>query len=616
MSKAAAAHATREAESGETLPRWDTSNIYSSLTGADYQAAKQRLESQLADLEAYFVEHSIRRLSPGASAASSDDQQRATLEATLARVNAFATLLETLQAFVYAVVSTDSYDAHAAAELSKLELLGTRGQKLRVRLQGWIGSHAERLDAWLGQSSALQTHAYFLREAARRSQYLMSEELEDLAAELVLDAGTAFGKLQGNVTSQLKVPFERDGAIQTLPITVVRNMCFDPDAALRERAYRAELAGWESVRTSVAACLNGVKGTAVTLARRRGRASVLDAALDDNHIDRATLDAMMGSIGEAIPMFRRYLHAKADKLQLPRLRWWDIFAPLGSAHRKFSWSAARQMIVEKFGSFSPEMADYAQQAFERRWIDAAPRDGKRGGAFCMEVPGVEESRILANFDGSFEQVSTLAHELGHGYHNHCQRGLDQLVRGAPSTLAETASIFCETLLAEAALESAAPSEQLAILETQLCGATQVCLDITSRFQFESAVLQRRAECELSADDFCQLMLQAQAETYGEAVEPETYHRYMWLWKPHYYAHEHNFYNFPYAFGHLFALGLYAIFRREGASFVPRYNELLRATNQANAAPLAARFGIDITRPEFWRDSLRIIEQQLVRFAAL
>ena len=268
--------------------------------------------------------------------------------------------------------------------------------------------------------------------------------------------------------------------------------------------------------------------------------------------------------------------------------------------------------MEKFGTFSDDLGGYAATAFDRRWIDAEPRDGKRGGAFCMGVLGVEESRILANFDGSFDQVSTLAHELGHGYHNHCQKGLEPLRRGAPSTLAETASIFCETLVAESTLETASPAEQLTILETQLCGATQVCLDISSRFQFESAVFERRAQSELSADEFCELMPAAQADTYAEAVEPGTYHPYMWLWKPHYYSHSHNFYNFPYAFGHLFALGLFAIFHRQGASFVPRYQELLRSTGREYAAPLAARFDIDITRPEFWRESLGIIEEQVER----
>jgi pepF/M3 family oligoendopeptidase len=597
----------------DSLPRWDTTTIYSSLTGDDYRTAVEQLQTRIAEFESFVDAHGIRRT-------ATNNEPDAAVADTLAEVIELANELvrrwSTLHSFAYTFVSTDSYDTQAARELSRLEIAGTQAAKLRVRLQGWIGSLTSRLPQLLAARPDLSAHTFYLHETARQSQFLMNEELENLAADLVLDSGVALGKLQGNVTSQLRVPLERDGKPEELPITVVRNLCFDPDPLVRERAYHAELQGWDSIRTTVTACLNGVKGTALTLARRRGRSSVLSAALDDNHIDQQTLRAMLESIRDALPMFRRYLSAKAGKLGLERLRWWDLFAPLPSSHRNFTWVEATAFIVEKFNTFDDDLGRFAATAFEQRWIDAQPRDGKRGGAFCMEILGNEESRILANFDGSFEQVSTLAHELGHGYHNHCQKGLAPLVRGAPMTLAETASIFCETLIAESTLETASPAEQLAILEAQLCGATQVCLDITSRFQFESAVLERRADSELSADDFCQLMLQAQGDTYADAVEPSTYHRYMWLWKPHYYAFESNFYNFPYAFGHLFALGLFAIFRREGRAFVPRYQELLRSTGQDYAAPLAARFGIDITRPDFWRASLGIIEDQVRRFEAI
>jgi pepF/M3 family oligoendopeptidase len=601
--------------SSEKLPHWDLSNVYSGLEGEDYRRDFARFEQSITGLEQLFDAQHVGRVSTEPAGEDGEKLSR-TLATIVERVNELARLADTLSAFVYAFFSTDSYNSLAAREVSKLEVLGVRRQQLDVRLKGWIGSLAGRIDDWTARDRLLGEHAFYLRDAARRSRYLMIEELEHLAAELCVDAGSAFGKLQGTVTSQLKVPFEVEGRNEDMPITVVRNYVFDSDPALRERAYHAEQKGWESIRSTVAACLNGVKGTALTLARRRGWPSVLDWSLEENRIDRSTLDAMLGAIREAFPMFRRYLRAKATRLGQSQLRWWDLFAPVGASQRRFTWSEARQFIVEKFATFSPEMGEYARVAFDQNWIDAEPRAGKRGGAFCMSVEGVEESRILANFDGSFDQVSTLAHELGHGYHNHCQRGLPSLLRGAPSTMAETASIFCETLIAEATLAESSPAGQIAILELQLSGAAQVCLDISSRFLFESAVLERRPSSELSPDELCGLMLDAQRETYADAVDPKTYHSYMWLWKPHYYAYEHNFYNFPYAFGHLFSLGLYAIFCQQGADFVPRYNALLRSTGQDYAAPLAARFGIDITRPEFWRDSLAVIGRQAERFETL
>jgi pepF/M3 family oligoendopeptidase len=603
-----------EAELLERPTRWELSNIYSGLDGDDYASALGQLERRLVALEQQFDALGVRRLdaapSKPAKALASDVAQ------VLESVNETWRLAETLDSFVHGYVTTDSYNTLAQREASKLELLDTRRQKLAVRLTGWIGSLASRLDELTAHEPMLADHAYFLRHTAEQSRYLMSEELESLAADLVVDGGLAFGKLQGNVTSQLKVPLARDGKVEELPITVVHNLCFDRDPQVRERAYRAEIAGWHSIRTTVSACLNGVKGTALTLARRRGRKDVLEVALEDNRIDRATLDALMGAIGESFPMFRGYLRSKARKLGRDVLPWWDLFAPLGASHLTFSWTSARDFLQEKFGQFTPELGDYAARAFDERWIDGEPRDGKRGGAFCMPIVGVEESRILANFDGSYEQLSTLAHELGHGYHNHCQIGLEPLRRGAPSTLAETASIFCETLIAEATLPTASRDEQLMILEAQLSGATQVCLDISSRFRFESAVFQRRQSSELSAEELCTLMLDAQRDTYADAIDAKTYHQYMWLWKPHYYSHGHNFYNFPYAFGHLFALGLYAVYRREGESFVPRYRELLRLTGQYDAAPLAARFGIDITTRDFWRQSLAVIADQARRYDKL
>jgi pepF/M3 family oligoendopeptidase len=594
--------------------RWDLSNVFSSLSGDDYLAACQRLVAGLDEIEQIFDRHGIRRLDPRAPSVGTEWIRA--LADVIGRLNDLTRIYETLEAFIYACVSTNSYDSAAQREMSKLELVDVRRRHIHVRLQGWIGSLGHLLEPAIATNDTLARHRFYLLESVRQSRYLMTEDLEGLAAELCVDAGGAFGRLQGNVTSQLKVEFERDGRIERLPITVVRNLSFDPDPEVRRRAHEAEIAGWDSIKTTVAACLNGVKGTALTLARRRGRPSVLAAALDENRIDQPTLDALLGAIRTALPLFRRYFTAKAHKLGKKQLAWWDLFAPLGSAHTTFTWRRARDFIVEQFGTFSSELGEYAATAFDRRWIDGEPRDGKRGGAFCMAVVGVDESRILANFDGSFEQVSTLAHELGHGYHNHCQSGLEPLLRGAPSTLAETASIFCETLIAEATLAQSNHDEQVMILDAQLGNAAQVCLDISSRFLFESKVLDTRTAGELSADELCELMLAAQRETYGDAVDPATYHRFMWLWKPHYYSYEHNFYNFPYAFGHLFGLGLFAIYQREQAAFVPRYRELLRRTGQEYAAPLAAQFGIDITTLEFWRQSLSIVAGQVDRFESL
>jgi pepF/M3 family oligoendopeptidase len=363
--------------------------------------------------------------------------------------------------------------------------------------------------------------------------------------------------------------------------------------------------------------MNGVKGEVNTIDRRRGREDSVHRALDQARIDRETLEAMHSVMRQSFPMFRRYFRLKAKRLGKDRLAWWDLFAPLGKGDRRYSFDQARQFIETQFEAFSPRLAGLAQRAFDEGWIDAEPRNGKASGAFCAEVPQLEQSRVLANFDGSFDQLITLAHELGHAFHNECQTGLTMMQRHTPMTLAETASIFNESLIQEAALKEAGREEEiLAILENFLIGSSQVIVDIYSRFLFEREVFERRRQAELSADDFCDIMRRCQLETYGDGLDEAHLHTYMWAWKPHYYSPGLSFYNFPYAFGQLFGLGLYAEYERRGPAFVSDYEALLRATGFGTAADLASRFGIDLRQPSFWQGSMAVMERQIERYASI
>jgi pepF/M3 family oligoendopeptidase len=414
------------------------------------------------------------------------------------------------------------------------------------------------------------------------------------------------------------VPFAEAGEPQEMPVAALHNLvCYHPDEGVRRRAFEAELRAWETVSEPLAACLNGVKGTANTLARRRGRPDALHAALEQARLERATLDTMMSVMRESFPMFRRHFAAKARRLGKERLAWWDLQATVGGSDRCYSYDEARDFILTRFATFSGRLENLAARAFREGWIDAEPRKGKVGGAFCAEVPGLEQSRILANFDGSFDQLLALAHELGHAFHNECLAGLTMIQRKTPMTLAETASIFNETLVTEAALTTAGSrEEELTILESFLINASQIVVDIASRYLFEKEVFERRSHSELSADDFCEITSRCQRETYGEGLDEQFLDPYMWAWKPHYYSATLSFYNFPYAFGLLFGLGLYAEYQRRGPSFAADYEALLRATGGGTAEELAARHGIDLRSPDFWRASMRLIEARLERYLAL
>jgi len=597
----------------EELPRWDLTNVYPSIESEEFDKDLEKVNKLLDELDKFIEDNKVERLD-----APPEDLEAAAgvLDGILDRFNEIVRTFSTLEAFVYSFVTTDSYNRDAAKKLSELDQLSLRLNKQNTRFQAWVGSLGDAFENMLPHAPVATEHKLGLIEYIEQAKYLMDTELEDLAAELSMSGGAVMWKLQGTITSQLKMPFERDGKTEELPMTVIRNLAMDADEDIRKRGFETEIKGWESIRESVAFSLNGVKGSAVTFAKWRGRDDVLHSALDRNRIDRDTLNALLEAMKDSFPMFRKYLKSKASKLGKDKLPWWDLFAPTGTEEARYTYEEAANYIVEQFGSFTPELADFARNAFDNNWIDVGPRDGKRGGAFCMGVPGVEESRILANFDGSFEQLTTLAHELGHGFHNYCQKGLPMLRRGAPMTIAETASIFCETIVFDAALNQATPEQQLGILESQLIGATQVIVDIYSRFLFESEVVKRRENADLSADEMCEIMIDAQKQTYGDGLDEEHLHPYMWLLKPHYYYHGADFYNYPYAFGLLFGLGMFAIYQNEGDDFIPRYKDLLRSTGEGKVADLAGRFGIDVKTKKFWEDSLSLYRDRIDKYCEL
>lgn len=578
----------------EALPHWDLTPFFSAPDSPELEAALEEVAAEIL---------ALRKL-------VDDGALESDFDGVLERLNALLEREHLVHAYLVAEVSVDSRNTVAQARLSRLMQEAVGLSNLQTRMIAWLGT--VDADDLLARSGQAREHEYAIRRAQIQAQHLMSQPEEDLAAALSPPGQVAWGKLHGDVTSQLTAELELDGELRRLPMSEVRNLATNPDRDVRRRAYEAEVAVWEEWAVPLAAALNSVKGATNVLAERRNWDSALDAALFGNAIDRATLDAMLEAVRESLPDFHRYFAAKAQTLGIERLAWYDIFAPFPGEGRVWGYEDGREFIVEQFGTYSGRMRDYAERAFRENWIDAEPRDGKRDGAFCMPVRG-DESRIMANFTPAYYGVSTLAHELGHGYHNINLAERTQIQRQTPMTLAETASIFCETICREGALREAegSPTEQLEILEGSLQESAGVVVDIFSRFLFESRVFEARRERELSVAELCDLMEAAQRETYGDGVDP--LHRYMWAMKPHYYFSA--FYNYPYTFGLLFGLGLYARYEEDADGFRSGYDELLSSTGMADAAPLAAGFGIDIRSPEFWRGSMDVIRGEIDRYCA-
>ncbi len=597
-----------------SAPHWDLTNVYPSLESKEFKAAVDDYKKQVASFGKFF-KNKLSKVTPKTKA-----REIAPLVGeAIDRINSIQTLSSTIFPYIYSFVTTNSRDKVAMKTLSEMEQASLPMSQLYTQFTAWVGENAKKLGEIIKLNPSAKAHAFMLKESAQQSKYLMSDIEEQLAAEMSLSGGNAFGKLQGSVVSQMSVEFELDGKMEKMPMPALINLRSHPDESVRRRGYEAENQAWEGVKETLAACLNGVKGEAIVLNKRRGRKDALHSAIEAARLDRKTLEAMLEAMKDSFPMFRKYFKAKAKKIGKEQLAWWDIFAPIGKTDKSYSYEEARDFILENFKQFSPDLSTFAKRAFDNNWIDAEQREGKRGGAFCTEVQALKESRILCNFDGSFDQISTLAHELGHAFHNECAYQADKTVlqQLTPMTLAETASTMCETIVTEAVLATTKdPQEELAVLEAQIQGAAQVVVDIYSRFLFEKEVFERRENSELSADDFNDIMERAQKATYGDGVDEKYMQKFMWTWKPHYYSSGLSFYNFPYAFGLLFATGLYAIYQQRGKDFVEDYKNLLASTGEESAAKLARRFGIDITTRKFWDDSLAIIGKRVDRFCEL
>ena len=537
----------------------------------------------------------------------------AALEGLVEAINRAERRFQVVRGYLYALTSADSTDAAAQARFGQVRDLGVRMAKLRAR----VVAHLERIDLApiLDRSGIAREHAFVLREMQDDARHQMPLAEEELAAELLRSGSSAWERLHRDLSSQLSAAPERGGP--ELPMSGVRGLASAPDRAVRARAYEAELATWARSAVPFALALNAIKAEALVLARRRGWDAPLDEALFRARIDRATLEAMHGAARAAFPALRRYLTAKARLIGVPALVWYDLAAPLPLESRRrdgWTYEGAMDFIADRFATYSERLADIALRARRERWIDVEPRRGKSDGGFCVRLVD-DVSRILVNFEPSFTSVEVLAHELGHAYHNSVTARLPPLRRRVPLTMAETASMLCETIVARAALEAAEDDdERLELLDAGLRRSAVLPMETISRFDFEERLFERRAVGELSVQELCELMRSAQADCYGEGVDPERLHPYLWAVKPHFYGRA--FYNFPYLFGELFGRGLHARYLADPDGFRAAYDDLLAATGEAPVAELTARFGIDVRTPAFWEDGLAEIVAEVDRFVAL
>lgn len=581
---------------------WSLKELYSSFECNEFKEDLNKLDE--------LIENFITTAN---SIINSKDSPDKLLENFISMNIELKTLARKLGSMVHLTLSVDTKNSTA---LKYDDILSSKISNLaesESKITKWIGNLKD-LDKIIQGSKLLKEHNFFLKEKAENAKYILSDKEEAIIAKVKNTGSNAWCKLKNVLTSSLMVDIELDGENKQLPLSMIRNMAYEADSTIRKRAYEAEIKSYEKIHDGMAAAINGIKGEVITLCSMRGFSSPLDKTLFNSRMDKKILDAMLDAMKESMPVFRKYLKRKGELLGHKNgLPFYDLFAPIGNVDMTYTYEDGCKCVVDNFRTFSDDLADFAKNAMEKSWIDVLPKEGKVGGAFCSRLPHVGESRVLLNYGNTFSDVVTLSHELGHGYHGYCLNNESILNAQYPMPIAETASNFCETIVKKAAIKTATKEEAFSILESEISDCTQVIVDIYSRFLFESELFKRRKESSLSVKDLNEIMINAQKEAYGDGLDPNYLHPYMWACKTHYYYADNNFYNFPYAFGQLFAKGLYAEYLKRGNSFPEQYKTLLSVTGKNSLSDVAKIMNIDITSKDFWRTSLKMIEEDINLF---
>lgn len=582
---------------------WDLTKMYSGFDEA-FDADMKKVRAEIAS-----AAEQVKGLDGG-------DEVRK-LRDMLEKLQGIADTLGKLGNMVMLTLAADC--SCEAAMAPRAQLMDTEDEfnLLRSAFTCWVGKNSSRIDEFCAGDALINEHRLLLMNMADAAAHLIDPELEPVVLKMQQSGGTSWCQLHDELFAGLSIDVTIGGETKRLPLPAVRALAEDADPEVRRIAYEAEIAAYPRMETGMAACLNGIEGEALTLAKLRNFESVLDWSLDISRMDRATFDALFDAMKASLPMFRRYLRLKNRLLGGEGgIRFYDLFAPVGGSAKTYTLDEARDILLKVFGGCYAPIADVMRRAFDEKWIDAYPREGKAGGAFCSGVHALKQSYVLTNFGGSYGAVSTLAHELGHAYHDSRMNDVSALLCDIPMPLAETASTFNELLLSEYMMKDADRGTAMALLDQQLSDAAQVIVDIMSRFLFEREVIERRKTSTLSAKELCAIMLDAQKQTYGDGMDPECMHPYMWACKPHYYDTEFHFYNYPYAFGQLFAAGLYALYQVQGEAFWPVYDRLLQFSGSGAVRDVAASAGVDVTDPDFWKGSIHLFEEKLDRLEKL
>lgn len=523
--------------------------------------------------------------------------------------------------FIEAVQSADVSDKQAGAILGQVFELNSAFSTLQTILTKKMVAIPD--DKWneLIDLPAFKVIDFSLNETRTQGKELLSEAEEALINTLSIDGFQGWSDHYDSLVATIEIPFEdNQGQVHLLSAGQAYNkMNTDPDPAVREQLFRKWEETWGSMAPLFSDTLNHLAGFRLADYKAHGVKDFLKRPLEYNRMKQETLDTMWKAVSEQKQPFIDYLTRKAELLGKDKLSWQDTEAPviIGDATAKvYPYDDGADFIVENFRKFSGKMADFAQYAFDHNWIEAEDRTGKRPGGYCSELPESKESRIFMTYAESPSEVSTLAHELGHAFHSHVMTDLSTLNQHYAMNVAETASTFAEMIVADATVkEAASKEEKITLLDTKIQNALAMFLNIHARFLFETSFYNERQNGIVTDERLSELMEEAQKEAYQNSLSD--YHPHFWASKLHFFIADVPFYNFPYTFGYLFSLGIYARSLEEGAGFEDKYIALLRDTASMSTEDLAMKhLAADLTKPDFWEAGIAIMKTDVATFMEL
>ncbi|MDD3802829.1 MAG: M3 family oligoendopeptidase [bacterium] len=583
--------------------RWNLESIYPSFSSPEFKGDLEKLNDDLARIKS-FGESDF--------SANPDDS----IKKYIFLAEEFQNILYRLFAFCSLTLSVDTSNPDGMNYKEILSKKSTLSVVPFTKFRLWLKDFDD-LESLALKDDFIKSRFFHLKEIQTSAKRLFQPEIEDIVSDMQRTGSSAFSSLQNQLTSNLSVEVEIKGKKETLSLAAARNLYYDKDSSLRESVYKSELESYDKIKIPSAACLNAIKGEVLMLSKRRGYASPLEMTLEESRMDMETLNSLLDSMKDSLPIFRKYYKHKAKLLRgAEKIPYFDVSAPVGEVDIRFSYEEASDYIVNGQTAFSKETADFMRKAFNERWLDVEPRKGKRGGAFCSTIHSVGQSRILANFTGSFDNMTTLAHELGHAYHGYVLKDESILNSDYPMPLAETASIFSETVVMDYSFKNFSGATLLTLLENDISSSAAVIVDIYSRYLFETELFKERDSSILSYQRLNELMAKSQLDSYGDALDERFTHPFMWANKPHYYYSGSNFYNFPYAFGLLFAKGLYALYKKHPENFLEKYKTILKNTGCNDIYNVGLSAGIDLHKRKFFDDTIEMISGDIEKFLTM